>query len=56
MSSRVMVLLILSLLAVALYVIGFKTSSFTFIAIAAGVELWFWFKLLFSKEQESNPD
>jgi uncharacterized membrane protein YccC len=55
MSSRVLMLVVLALMAVILYAIGFKNSSYIFITVAAGLELWFWFKLFNSKEQNNHP-
>lgn len=55
MRKRTLILLLLALVAIVLYGIGFKTASLTIIILAACVELGFWFKL-FSNEDKTHTD
>ena len=57
MSPRATTLLSLALLAILLYVIGFRTGTFAVIIIAVMVEMWFWFQLFFAdRSDQSKPE
>lgn len=54
MSQRGMVLLVLALLAIAFYGVGFKTGTLAAIIIGCLFELGFWFKLMVTNKEQDN--